>query len=544
MGSAVSRKIYLLALLLGAAMTVWFLPPWALAGGAPPGGPPSTDFAQQIVGQRYFLTAPWHLPVLVVPELMAPWGVNVAFTDSNPLALLLAKLFRPVLPAFIQVATLWLALCWLLQPAAAVFALRSVGERRLLPAVVAALMAASQPVFLARFMHTSLCSHFAVLVMIGLYFRAVAGSLTALRLGCLALPVLLLVHPYLAVMNAAVLCAVPLTLAWRRDRAWCRAAQYFALSCFAVIIMAVAFGYTEGASPGGYGVFSMNLLAPFYPVESALMPSLKMAAIVGHPGQEESYAYLGVGLLLLILLTILAVPRRLAPLLNRHLGLALVCAVLIAVALSHRVYFGHHLILRVRTAVGPLQMVRASGRLFWPVTYALLIGSVTMLSRYRPRLAMVALPLAAALQFIDTATLRAVDSARLTDPQPWTFDAARMRTLTASATHLTVLPVFGCMPPHDGALMQVLSIGAESLLPTNTMYVARKVHAQSCDMTDALADPPAPGDLLVVQPGFASALAHRLWARDLCRGLSEYSVCTQDVAKLAGLPPIATLPNH
>ncbi len=53
------------------------------------------DRAQGMVAQRYFLASPWGWPPLDVDALA---GVNVALTDSLPLALLLLKPLRAWLP--------------------------------------------------------------------------------------------------------------------------------------------------------------------------------------------------------------------------------------------------------------------------------------------------------------------------------------------------------------------------------------------------------------------------------------------------------------
>ncbi len=153
LGPPTGPAIYAVALIFGAALVAAMFPNWALLGQLPGGAPPTADFAQQVIGQRYFLPVPWHWPLLQAPGPMAPWGVSIAFTDSNPLATLIAKLLRPILPPFDQLASVWQALCWILQPAAAIFALRGMGERRLLPAIAVALMASAQHAFLAGFWH-------------------------------------------------------------------------------------------------------------------------------------------------------------------------------------------------------------------------------------------------------------------------------------------------------------------------------------------------------------------------------------------------------
>ncbi len=527
MGPATGRLIYVLALVFGAALVAAVFPLWAVTGGLPAGAPPNADFATDIVGQRYFLPYPWHWPVLVVPELMPPWGVNIAFTDSNPLAVMLAKLLRPALPPFDQVITIWQALSWLAQPASAIFALRGAGEKRLLPACAVAVMASAQPAFLSGFWHSSLQTHWALLGMIGLYLRIVRHSRWALIAAFILLPALLLIHPYLVVMAATVFAAAPLTLLLRRDHVWLKVALALAASCIAVYIVAVVFGLTAGQSPGGYGHFSLNLLAPLFPVRSAIIPGFTAADLDATGGQNAGDAYLGVGLICLIVAALALCRGCWRAALTRHAGLALSCAALWLLALSNKVTAGKLLLFRLHTALGPLELVRASSRLFWPVAYVSLIAGVSMLAAKRPRLAIALLPIAAFLQAVDSGILFARVYSGLNAPASWLFDAPSLRKAARLSDRMIVVPPFGCTPGHDMPLMQPLWIAAETRMPTNTAYVARATHRQSCDLAEALAQPPAEGALLVIQPGFRPVVMARPWATAMCAPLSEYTICAQ-----------------
>jgi hypothetical protein len=184
-------------------------------------------------------------------------------------------------------------------------------------------------------------------------------------------------------------------------------------------------------------------------------------------------------------------------------------------------------------------MVRASSRLFWPVTYVLLIGGVAAVAAARPRLAFALLPTAALLQFLDGGILRAANHATLYHPQPWLFDPEKLRSITAGTDILMVLPPFGCAPKQDLPLMQALWIASETLAATTTMYVAREEHPPSCDLIAALSAPPAPGVLLLLLPGFRNFAVNEGWANVLCRQLANYTVCAQETALLNGLEPLA-----
>jgi hypothetical protein len=533
---AISWPAYTAALVLGLAAVAVTFPHWAVFGLLPPGAPWGADPATQIVAQRYFLAQPWHWPPLHVDGLMQPWGINLAFADGIPLASLIAKALRPVLPPFDQVATIWLAVCWVLQPVAAVFALRGAGERRMLPAICIAILALCQPCFLARLHHTTLSAHFTLLFLLGCYLRATNSQPRYIGVACAGAALLMLVHPYFLFMGLAFPAAITATLLLRRDLLWRLAAGSLAGTIIAVVAAAWALGLTHGASAGVYGFHTLNLAGFFYPAGSGLLPGFPFAAEDATGGQEEGYAYLGVGLLLLLAVAA-AQPRHMRAALRPHGGLILACAVLTALALSNRVFLFHTQILHLHAPTDMLNSFRASGRFVWVITYTILVGAVAVVARAHPRLALAILPAAACLALLDARMLWNWDRHLMSDRAAFMFDADELRHVLHGHATLTVLPPQGCVSGFDIGVMQPLWLAADTLMPTNTAYVARIQHRPSCDVAAALAHTPRPGELILVQPGFL-ALASQSPDASLCRQIGAYAACSANQPALAGLPPI------
>jgi hypothetical protein len=198
---SITLTTYLLALLIGLGVTAYTFPRRAIfatdIGVHPPYG---MDAAMNIMGQRYFTKDAWRWPPLMVRTLGTDnGGTNVGFTDGVPLIEIIVKIFRGVLPPGFHSIYLWLAICWTLQPICAVFALRSAGERRLLPNVAVAIIAVSMPTLLFRFMHSALCAHFLILIALGLYFRiARDAKMTTVAVAVGLMLAVLLTNPYLS----------------------------------------------------------------------------------------------------------------------------------------------------------------------------------------------------------------------------------------------------------------------------------------------------------------------------------------------------------
>jgi hypothetical protein len=284
--------------------------PWAPVG----------DAAQHAIAQRYFLAAPWGWPPLAIPDLDTPRGTHLAFADGIPLLALALRLVAGQLPSGFHGIGLWYAIAHVLQPMAAIWALRGTGERRIGPAIGVALAATAMPAWLARYGHAALTGHFLLLLGLGWYARLAAHQ-SALRWLGAALTALaaLLVHPYLAVMVLAVLGAAPLTLLLRGGRGVVAAAIGFGAVLAAVAGAMAALDYFGATGDGGYGQFAMNLLSPVWPHRSLLLPGVARAEIdATGKGGWEGYNWLGAGLVAGIIACLLLNPRadaagRLAP---------------------------------------------------------------------------------------------------------------------------------------------------------------------------------------------------------------------------------------
>jgi hypothetical protein len=473
--------------------------PWRLAG----------DIAQHGVAQRYFLASPWGWPLLVAPTL-GEGGTNIALADGIPLLALPLKAFSPALPPGFHGIGIWHAMVMVAQPLAAVWCLRQAGERRLMPALGAALAAAAMPAWLARHGQAALMGHFLLLLALGTYLRLVRGPSPAGWAWAAALALAaLLTHPYLALMVLALLAAVPVTLLLRSDARW-RGAAAGAAACAGAVAGALAlFGYLGATGEGGYGRYALNLLSPVWPARSALLPIVPAEIDATGLGGWEGYNWLGAGLLAGLAVLALRCPATLAGLVRRHAGLALALVALTLLAVSLRVGLGERVVLDLGRPPALLDQFRSSGRFFWPVGYALLIGTIALLARL-PRTGPALALLLGLVQWADAGPNRAALAAWASQRPLWSVDAAALRPLIAEARRVTILPSWVCIPPEGHAarerVQELLLLASERAVPVNTMQLARWRIPPRCTDEETAAAPLAPGELRLVLPEAAALL--------------------------------------
>lgn len=536
------------ALLLGAAQAAWLYPLGFVFPAAVTEAPLLGDLTQHIIGQRYFIRDGWHWPPVMLENLL-PERLNLAFVDGIPALALVLKAVAPLLPDGFHGIGLWYAIAALLQPAAAVWALRGAGETRLWPAVAAALIAASMPAWLARFGHAALTGHFLILVGLGLYLRLLRRPRSAgLWAGAAAASVLaLLVHPYLAAMVLALLAAVPASLLLRRERSWTAAALGAAAAVAAMAAAMLLLGYLGARGAAGFGDYAMNLLSPVWPAQSWLLGAAAPERVDATGlGGWEGYNFLGFGVLGGLAVLAVARPRALLATLGRHAGLALVLGALALLALSHRVGLGGTIILDLGRPPQLFEQVRASGRFFWPAAYALAIGAVLLLARGLPgRVAVPLVLLLALVQAVDATGLREATRAELRRPGAWTVDAEGLRPLLAEHRRLTLLPTWHCVPPDPAIglpeqqrLLEVLLLASETALPASTMYVARWQTPLRCDDTARAGASLAPGELRLLLPTAQPALLPLVpdW-RVHCRPVGALVACSAPGGSGPGAAP-------
>ncbi len=438
---------YGLAVVVGGLAVTDLMPLAAILGTGGMWASPSNDVAHLLAAHLAFQADGWHLPPLLTTQLMWPRGVSIAVVDGNPLVTLPAKLLAMLRGAPANLLGLWLAACWLLQPVAAVYALRGFGCRSPVAALAAAIFSVVCPALLFRLGHVSLCGHFLLLIALGQSARLMTtASATAWRSWiapfCL-LTVAALAHPYLFVYAAAVLAApVVQAVLDRTRRAWIAIAGWLAATVVPVAMLFLLSGSFGGAG-GSYGTYSMNLLSPFWPQMSGLFGA-DLPVIDATGGQYEGFNYQGAGALLLVLAAACAVARSGRLTWRPWLGLILVLGGLTAHAITQRVFAGQVELLYLGWRPWNLVfgVVQSSGRAFWIVGYAIVLGSLAILasraqaSRGGPRWLGALLAVAVVLQLIDTTPLRHAAQA--------VFAGAERQSPTATipegATLLTTLP--------------------------------------------------------------------------------------------------------
>jgi hypothetical protein len=368
------------------------------------------DVSIHFFGWHMFRRGPWTNPAGAVQLWGWPIGTSVGLTDSIPVFAFTFKLLNPVLPTDFQYIGLWLLCCFVLQGLFAALLMRSITQDPALQLLGACLIVMS-PAMIGRYGHAALTAHWLVLCALWLYFRTPAQArwLPWALLCSLAAAT----HPYLAMMVTALMGAAHAReLALRPEWTRILARMIGVAACVAVVLWQCGYFVVSSASlqEQGFGYHSMNLLSPLLP--SSAYTAGARSSWTATAGQYEGYAYLGAGMLLLM---VFAAPILMKWLIGqsmarvdvwRHVPLMVVLAVLLLLALGPSITLGPWTLLEYDARWwGPLTVFRAHGRVFWPLYYVIMLGILACIARLGARPAGVLLCAALALQAWDASAL-------------------------------------------------------------------------------------------------------------------------------------------
>lgn len=374
--------------------------------------PGHSDPVQAWLGWSFFQHSPWTWPLGLNPRLGLELGNSIIFTDSNPLLALFFKAFSFLLPPFFQYFGLWILACLVLQSwfgwkLASLYAQNN-AERFLGTCI----FAMSLPMLFRMGRHFNLAGHF--LILAALYLCLVKQYCANGKKACLwafLLAAAAMIHSYIFVM-AAILWAADLG-----DRNISNAtSMQYALTELGCIMGLCAFacwqaGYFvigRASSDGGFGMYRMNLWSI---IDSDGISSYIIPNLPSFMGEDEGFAYLGMGGILLCacaLLTAIVKKPHLKSIIVKKWPLLFAFVLLTLLALSNKTgLFVWEIHIPIPKHIENfLQFFRSSGRMFWPVYYAIIIFSLAAIFKYWPkRNAAILLAAVVLLQAVDVHAL-------------------------------------------------------------------------------------------------------------------------------------------
>ncbi len=363
------------------------------------------DQAFSYLGWLFFRDTGWSSPIGLNPDYGLEISSAIIFSDSIPLLAFLFKPFAALINEPFQYFGFFLLASFIFQAFFGWMILGLLTTDTTIKVLGTGLILFAPPMLFRLHAHFSLTAHF--LILAGIYLNLQAGTSrqkmawAALLAGCA------LIHAYFVAMVGALWIA---HLAWRviQRRVSLRSGPVevvVVISVLAVVLWQTGyFSVSSGVAEGGFGFYRMNVLSIFDSNGwSYFLPDIDHAS-----GNDEGFNYLGLGVIFLLICTVPAVLSRrvrFAALAGRFPVLFFTLILLTVFAISTMVTFGsnvweYHIPAWILKVAG---IFRASGRMFWPVFYLIVISFIYIVIRgYSTHMAAGILSFSLLLQVVDT----------------------------------------------------------------------------------------------------------------------------------------------
>jgi len=337
---------------------------------------------------NFFKNDEWRFPVGSLPNYGIDIGNSIVYADIIPIFAIIFKILKKFIAENFQYYSLWIYLCIFLQSYIA-FLILHMFTKSAYFSIISSIFFILSPVFLSRLgIHIALASHW--IILFAFYIENLDKKKEALRnLNILlsifihfSLTIIIFIFHYIFKIDE-------LFLKEKRIKFFIDA---IFLSIISIITMYLL-GYFEippqDGLGGGYGYFAFNLNSFFNPLNSIndLNDSWSLFfPILDQPrGHYEGFAYLGLsGVFFLFLFLLSIFKKSKSGFFYKKKKIFFIIFVFFILAISHEVYFSDKLIFSFpinQYFYGLLGLIRASGRMIWPVYYLIFFTGIIYIFR-------------------------------------------------------------------------------------------------------------------------------------------------------------------
>lgn len=353
------------------------------------------DLNQHYLGWEFFRRSPWTFPIGMNSIINYPYSISVIFTDSIPLFAVFFKIFSNILPEYFNYFGLYGILCFILQGIMASLILRKFIKNDYL-VILFSIFFIISPVMIHRmYYHTSLASHYLILLglVLILYkdkFNLIKTIILWSLLGFLSAST----HMYFLVFSGIAVIGYMVYELLTTHNFKKIILSFVSYILIAFITVWALGGFLSPVTLFGretIGTFNFNLNGYFNAFDEFSMVLDKLPLADGLL-QEEGFAYLGLGIIISLFISILSLIvyviykliKKEKLNINIKLGIVFVILLLISLlaASAHRIYLGKNLLFEIKFPEWLWKLVgvfRSNGRFSWTGFYVLMIGSFYLL---------------------------------------------------------------------------------------------------------------------------------------------------------------------
>lgn len=346
------------------------------------------DLRAHYIGWKFFRQSIWKFPFGLMDNMMYPEEISIIFTDSVPVLAVFFKIFSGILPETFQYFGLWGLLCFILQGLCAYKILEHYVDNLWIQLLGTVFFILTPSMIYRLYFHSELSAHFLILAAFLIFIKSKDNN--NLEVGIqwsilcfVASGIHIYFIPMIGIIMVAGYCV--------RLKDSCKngALRNVVIGFLFEIVMPVIIAsgniYLLGGfssqrtfnSENGLGRYSANLNTFFNPQRwSGILPEWNLYS----SDQYEGYAYLGIGIIILLLIAVVACVKKRVRFSSKEIWFAIIVLILsVIISLSPVVTCGSKVLINIpypRFVIDIYEMFRATGRFAWLGQYVLMLIGV------------------------------------------------------------------------------------------------------------------------------------------------------------------------
>jgi len=370
----------------------------------------SGDLSTYHLGWKYFKNDIWRFPIGLNPNYGIYLNTSIIFSDSIPFLAIFFKLIRNFIPIDFQYFSLWILICIYLQ---LFFSFKIIYKltNDLTYSLIASLFFCFATIFLHRSaIHLSL---FGQWIILSYFYTEVSNNKNKFFIKSLNILFSLTIHFYFTIILTFILILEKFYDLLIKKESIKKITIEFSILIPVILFLMYVLGYfslnLDDGIGWGYGYFNLNLNSFFNPSGETNLGSFSWSTFFPirdyQNGEIEGFSYLGISGIVFFVIFILNMFLKKYNIIYTNKKLILICALFFFLSISNNINIGTFNILTIpinNFLYAIMSIIRASGRLIWPVYYLVFIVGIVFIYRsFNKKISLIVILSLFFLQIID-----------------------------------------------------------------------------------------------------------------------------------------------
>lgn len=369
----------------------------------------SGDLSTYQLGWQFFKLDEWRFPLGINPNYGIYLNSSVVFSDSLPLFAIFFKIFKNFLPSEFQYFSIWILVCVYLQ---LFFSFKIIYKitNNLLYSAISSLFFGIATIFIHRSgIHLSLFGQWIILS----FFYVELLDKNKFYYKNLIILLSTTIHFYFTIILLIIFFIEKVIDYFRNKKLIKSILIQTSIILFSSLFLMYIIGYfslnLDDGLGWGYGYYNFNLNSFFNPVGqtniSEVIWSNFLAKREFQNGQIEGFSYLGVSGFIFLIIFLFNMFNKRNNIIYSNIKIFTICVIFLILSTSNNIYFDQTSIIKIplnKFFYAIASIIRASGRLIWPIYYLIfIVGIIFIYQNFQKKISLLIILILLLVQIVD-----------------------------------------------------------------------------------------------------------------------------------------------